>query len=53
MINSFSEVVGYKINSNLWTFSTQRINWLRNKVGKQYPSQVTNNIKYIAVTLRT
>ena len=28
MINSFSEVAGYKINSSQWPFSTQRINRL-------------------------
>ena len=33
MINSFSEVTGYKINSNK-PFSTQRINRLRKKLGK-------------------
>jgi hypothetical protein len=40
LTNSFSEVAGYKINSNnQWTFSTQRINRLRKKLGKQHPSQ--------------
>ena len=40
MINSFSEVAGYKINSNKsWPLCTQRINRLRKKLGKQYPSQ--------------
>jgi hypothetical protein len=36
LINSFSAVAGYKINSNnQWPFSTQRINKLRKKLGKQ------------------
>jgi hypothetical protein len=40
LINSFSAVAGYKINStNQWPFSTQRINGLRKKLGKQHPSQ--------------
>jgi IS4 transposase len=40
LINSFSGVAGYKINSNKsWPFSTQRINRLRKKLGKQHPSQ--------------
>ena len=40
LINSFSEVAGYKINSNnQWPFSTQRINRMRNKLGKQHTSQ--------------
>jgi hypothetical protein len=42
IINSFSEVAGYKINSkkkNQWPFSTQRINRLRKKLGKPHPSQ--------------
>ena len=34
LINSFSAVAGYKINSNQWTFSTQRINRLRKKLVK-------------------
>jgi hypothetical protein len=37
LINNFSEVAGYKINSNQWPFSTQRINGLRKKLGKQQP----------------
>jgi hypothetical protein len=36
LINSFSEITGYKINSNK---STQRINRLRKKLGKQHPSK--------------
>jgi hypothetical protein len=41
LINSFGEVAGYKINSNksLAFLSTQRINRLRTKLGKQHPSQ--------------
>jgi hypothetical protein len=40
LINNFSEVAGYKINStNQWPFSTQRINRLRKKLGKQHPSK--------------
>jgi hypothetical protein len=35
LINSFSELPGYKITqTNPWLFSTQRLNWLRNKLGK-------------------
>jgi hypothetical protein len=36
---NFSEVAGYKINSNQWPFSTQRIVRLRKHLGKQHPSQ--------------
>ena len=40
LINDFSKVAGYKINSNnQWPFSTQRINRMRKKLGKQHPSQ--------------
>jgi hypothetical protein len=40
LINNFSEVAGYKITQiNQWPFSTQRINRLRTKLGKQHPSQ--------------
>jgi hypothetical protein len=40
LIKSFSEVAGYKINSNKsMAFCTQRINRLRKKLGKQHPSQ--------------
>jgi hypothetical protein len=41
LINSFSEVAGYKINSkkSMAPFSTQRINRLRKKLGEQHPSQ--------------
>ena len=39
LINNFSAEAGYKINSNQWPFSTQRINRLRKKLGKQHPSQ--------------
>jgi hypothetical protein len=40
LIISFSEVAGYKINSNdQWHFSTQMIIRLRKKLGKQHPSQ--------------
>jgi hypothetical protein len=40
LINRFNEVAGYKNNSNnQWPFSTQRINRLRKKLGKQQPSQ--------------
>ena len=40
LINNFSKVAGYKINSNKSvTSSTQRINRLRKKLGKQHPSQ--------------
>jgi hypothetical protein len=39
LINSFSAVAGYKINSNkTMPFSTKRINRLRRKLGKQHPS---------------
>ena len=36
--NSFSEVAGYKINSNKSMAFTPRINRLRKKLGKQHPS---------------
>ena len=40
LINMFDDVCGYKINSNKpWPFSTERINRLRKKLGKQHPSQ--------------
>jgi hypothetical protein len=41
LINNFTAIAGYKINSkkNQWPFSTQRINRLRKELGKQYPSQ--------------
>ena len=40
LINNFSEVARSKINSNKSVaFSTQKINRLRNKVGKQHPSK--------------
>jgi hypothetical protein len=40
LINNFSEVAGYKSNSNKSVpFSTQSINRLRKKLGKQHPSQ--------------
>jgi hypothetical protein len=32
-------VAGYKINSNTYPLSTQRINRLRKKLGEQHPSQ--------------
>jgi hypothetical protein len=36
LLNSFSEEAGYKINSNKSVaFSTQRINRMRKKLGKQ------------------
>jgi hypothetical protein len=38
LINSFNVVAGYEINSNK-PFCTQRINRLRNNLGKQHPSQ--------------
>ena len=34
LINNFSKVAEYKVNSNQWPFSTQRINRLRKKLGK-------------------
>ena len=40
LINSFGEVAGYKLTqTSQWPFSTQRINRLRKKLGKQHPSQ--------------
>ena len=40
LINRFVEVAGYKFNSNKsMEFSTQRINRLRKKLGKEHPSQ--------------
>ena len=38
LINNFSGVTGFKIQTNQWPFSTQRINRLRKKLGKQHPS---------------
>jgi hypothetical protein len=39
LINRFSEVAGYKLTKKIqWPFSTQRINRLRKKLGKQHPS---------------
>ena len=39
LVNTFSEVAGYKINSNKSVALTQKINRLRKKLGKQHPSQ--------------
>jgi hypothetical protein len=40
LINSFSKVAGYKINSKKsMAFTTQRINRLRTKLGKEHHSQ--------------
>jgi hypothetical protein len=40
LIKSFSEEAGYEITqTNQWPFSTQRINSLRKKLGKQHSSQ--------------
>jgi hypothetical protein len=39
LINNFSAVAGYKINSNQCASSTQRIKRLRKKLGKQHSSQ--------------
>jgi hypothetical protein len=39
LINNFSKVAGYKINSNKSVAFIQRINRLRKKLGKQFPSQ--------------
>ena len=40
LINNFNAVAGYKINSNKsMAFLYTRINELRKKLGKQYPSQ--------------
>jgi hypothetical protein len=40
LINSFSEVAGYKINSNKsMAFLYTKDNRLRKKLGKQHPSQ--------------
>ena len=52
LINSFSEVAGYKINSkSQWPFSTQRIN-RQKEIRETTPfSIVTNNIKYLGMTL--
>ena len=45
-------LMGIKLTqTSQWPFCTQRINRLRKKLGKQHPSQVTNNIKYLGVTL--
>ena len=52
LINSFSEVAGYKINStNQWPFSIQKINQL-GIIRETTPfTIVTNNMKYLGVTL--
>jgi hypothetical protein len=53
LVNTFSEVAGYKINSNKSVALTQKINRLRKKLGKQHPSQIVpNNIKYLVLALR-
>jgi hypothetical protein len=40
LMNSFSAVAGYNLTQkNQWPFSTQRINRLRKKLGKQHTSQ--------------
>jgi hypothetical protein len=40
LINSFSEAADIKLaQTTQWSFSTQRINSLRKKLGKQHPSQ--------------
>ena len=53
LINSFSAVAGYKINSNKSVaFPTQRINRMRKEIRETTPfTIVTNNIKYLGVTL--
>ena len=38
LINNFSKVSGYKINSNK-SMAFQRISRLRKKIGRQHPSQ--------------
>jgi hypothetical protein len=45
LINSFSAVAGYKLTQrNQWPFSTQTINRLRKKLGKQHPSRYSKII---------
>jgi hypothetical protein len=45
-------MAGYKINSNKLEASLYtKDKGLRKKLGKQYTSQVTNNINYLGVTL--
>jgi hypothetical protein len=40
LINSFSTVADIKLTQpNQWSFSTQRINRMRKKLGKQHPSK--------------
>jgi hypothetical protein len=40
LINTFSQVAGYKINSNKsMAFAYTKINRLRENLGKQHPSQ--------------
>jgi hypothetical protein len=53
LINSFSKVAGYKINSNKsMAFLYTNDNWTEKKIRETTPfTIVTNNIKYIGVTL--
>ena len=44
LLNGFSAVAGYKINSNQWPFSTQRMKRLRKKLEKHHPSQYSQII---------
>jgi hypothetical protein len=45
LINSFSEVAGYKINSNKsMAFFYTEVNRLTKKLGKQHPSQYSQII---------
>ena len=53
LINNFSKVAGYKINSNKSVaFPTQRINRMRKEIRETTPFIiVAKNIKYLGVTL--
>ena len=53
LINSFSAVVGYKINSNKSVaFLYIKDKWAEKDIGERTPFKIlTNNIKYLSVTL--
>jgi hypothetical protein len=54
LINSFSSVAGYKINSNKsMAFLYTNDKWTEKEIRETTPfTIVTNNIKYLGVTLR-
>ena len=52
LLNSFSAVAGYKINSNkLMTFFYTKDKWTEKEIKKTPFTIATNNIKYLGVTL--